>query len=42
MQDATSVVANRVTPNIFDYFNQDFTAAEVSFATHQLKGTVAP
>jgi hypothetical protein len=25
-----------------DFLNQDFTAAEVSYATHQLKGNAAP
>jgi hypothetical protein len=42
IQDAINVVANRVSPQMKDYLSQDFTAAEVSFATHQLKGNAAP
>jgi hypothetical protein len=42
MQDTINVVANRVSPQMRDYLNQEFTAAEVSYATHQLKGNAAP
>jgi hypothetical protein len=42
IQDAINVVANRVSPQMKDYLSQDFTATEVSFATHQLKGNAAP
>jgi hypothetical protein len=42
IQDTINVVANKVSPQMQDYLNQDFTAAEVSYATHQLKGNVAP
>jgi hypothetical protein len=42
MQETINVVANRVTPQMKVYLNQDFTAAEVSYATHQLKSNAAP
>jgi hypothetical protein len=42
MQDTINVVANRVTLQMKEYLNQEFTAAEVSYATHQLKGNAAP
>jgi exonuclease III len=41
-QETMQVVANKVSPQMRDYLNQDFTAAEVSYATHQLKGNAAP
>jgi hypothetical protein len=42
IQDSLHVVANRVHPQMFNYLNQEFTAAEVSLATHQLKSNAAP
>ncbi|KAK2415590.1 hypothetical protein QL285_038058 [Trifolium repens] len=42
MQDSLQMVANRVHTQMFEYLNKDFTAAEVSFATHQLKSNAAP
>ncbi|MCH80635.1 hypothetical protein A2U01_0001405, partial [Trifolium medium] len=42
IQETINVVANRITPQMYDYLDQDFTAAEVSCAIHQLKGTAAP
>jgi hypothetical protein len=42
MQETINVVANRVTPQMKVYLNQDFIAAEVSYATHQLKSNAAP
>jgi hypothetical protein len=42
IHDTINVVANKVTPQMKDYLNQEFTAAEVSYATHQLKGNAAP
>ncbi|MCH84377.1 hypothetical protein A2U01_0005209, partial [Trifolium medium] len=41
-QETINVVANLVTPHMYDNLNSEFTAAEVSFATHQLKGNAAP
>ncbi|MCI91008.1 hypothetical protein A2U01_0112302, partial [Trifolium medium] len=40
MQETINVVANRVQPQMFD-LNQEFTTAEVSYATHQLKSNAA-
>jgi hypothetical protein len=42
MQESLHVVADRVHPQMYDYLNKDFTAAEVSYATHQLKSDAAP
>ncbi|MCH85841.1 hypothetical protein A2U01_0006693, partial [Trifolium medium] len=42
MQKTINIVANRVQPQMQDYLSEDFTAAEVSFATHQLKSNAAP
>jgi hypothetical protein len=42
MQETMQVVANRVHPHMYDYLNQDFTSAKVSYATHQLKSNAAP
>jgi hypothetical protein len=42
IQESTNIVANKVSPQMKDYLNQEFTAAEVSYATHQLKGNAAP
>ncbi|MCI73635.1 hypothetical protein A2U01_0094899, partial [Trifolium medium] len=42
MQETINIVANRVQPQMLDYLSEDFTAAEVSFATHQLKSNAAP
>jgi hypothetical protein len=42
IQASINVVANRVSPQMKEYLSQNFTAAEVSFATHQLKGNAAP
>ncbi|MCH87326.1 hypothetical protein A2U01_0008194, partial [Trifolium medium] len=42
MLEAIKVVADKITPSMFSYLNQDFTATEVSHATHQLKGNAAP
>ncbi|KAK2354861.1 hypothetical protein QL285_092328 [Trifolium repens] len=42
MQESLQVVANRVHPDMKDYLDQQFTAAEVSYAAHQLKGNAAP
>jgi hypothetical protein len=42
MQESMQVVANRVHPQMQAYLSQDFTAAEVSYATHQLKSNAAP
>jgi hypothetical protein len=42
IQETINVVANKVTTQMKDYLSQEFTAAEVSYATHQLKGNAAP
>jgi hypothetical protein len=42
MQDSLQVVANRVHPQMESYLSQDFTQAEVAYATHQLKSNAAP
>jgi hypothetical protein len=42
MQESMQVVANRVHPQMQAYLSQDFTAAEISYATHQLKSNAAP
>jgi hypothetical protein len=42
MQETMQVVANRVHPQMHDYLSQEFTSAEVSYATHQLKSNAAP
>jgi hypothetical protein len=42
MQTALQVVANRVQPHMHTYLSQEFTAAEISYAAHQLKSNPAP
>jgi hypothetical protein len=42
MQETLQVVANRVHPQMHDYLSQEFSLAEVSYATHQLKSNSAP
>jgi hypothetical protein len=42
MQRTINVVANRVQPEQQAYLSQQFTAAEVAHATHQLKSSAAP
>jgi hypothetical protein len=42
MQESLQVVAGRVHPQMHNYLNKDFTAAEISHAVHQLKSNVAP
>jgi hypothetical protein len=42
IQETINVVANKVTTQMKDYLSQEFTTAEVSYATHQLKGNAAP
>jgi hypothetical protein len=42
MHSSLQVVANRVQPHMQDYLSQDFTAAEISYAVHQLRSNAAP
>jgi hypothetical protein len=42
MQESLQVIANRINPQMREHLSQDFTAVEVSFAAHQLKGNAAP
>jgi hypothetical protein len=42
IQETINVVANKITTQMKDYLSQEFTAAEVSYATHQIKGNAAP
>jgi hypothetical protein len=42
IQCSVQVVANRVQPYMQAYLSQEFTAAEVSYAAHQLKSNATP